>query len=288
MQVQHLKGKTFGSVITGVDLENLDNETWDRLYGQWIDRALLIFPSVFLSSEGQDEFALRLGGLEFPRTAISNIGKGAKIHHKVTDDVVKVLRGNEGWHHDSTYMPIQAKAAVFSAEIVPSSGGATGWVDLRDAYESLDKTMQEQVGGMQAYHSYYYSQGRDGYLPNERNEDGTYNYYGFHDHDVSLRPLVKEHPVTGKKNLIIGRHAHDIIGMTREESQVFLDELNEYACQEHRMYYHDWRPGDTVVWDNRCLMHRATSYDMTEQRRMWHTRIAGDALTESALNHQPV
>ena len=288
MHVQHLKGKSFGSIVNGVDLENMDNDTWKQLYELWIERALLIFPKVFLSPAGQDKFALRFGNLEFPRTAITNIGKEEKLHHEISDDVVKVLRGNEGWHHDSTYMPVQAKAAVFSAEIVPTSGGSTGWADMRSAYESLDPILQERVESMRAYHSYYYSQGRDGYLPNEQNEDGTYNYYGFHGEEISLRPLVKVHPDTGVRNLIIGRHAHDIIGMSKEESKSFLDDLNDFACQDQHVVYHDWEPGDAVIWDNRRLMHRATPYDMTEQRRMWHTRIAGDVQTESALNHQPI
>ena len=70
--------------------------------------------------------ARRFGNLEFPRTAISNIGKNGEIHQEPEDDVVKVIRGNEGWHHDSTYMPVQALGAVLIL-IVPDEGGLTGW-----------------------------------------------------------------------------------------------------------------------------------------------------------------
>ncbi len=285
MIVEHLSGVTFGSVVTGVNLEELDEQTWYELHDLWVDRALLIFPEAWITPEGQDNFARRFGDLEFPRTAISNIGKEGILHHENNDDVVKVLRGNEGWHHDSTYMPTQAKGAVFSAEVVTESGGATGWADMRAAFDALEEGIRSRVSAMNAYHSYYYSQGRDGYLPNEQNDDGTYNYYGFHDHAVSLRPLVKSHPDTGRDNLIIGRHAHNIVGMDPAESEKFLDELNVFACQGSRVYHHDWSPGDVVVWDNRRLMHQATPYDMTEPRRMWHTRIAGDPLTETAINH---
>lgn len=286
MKVEDLSGVTFGSVVTGVNLEELDEKTWLDLLELWIDRALLIFPSAWLSPDTQDDFARRFGELEFPRTAISNMGKEGKLYKETTDDVVKVIRGNEGWHHDSTYMPVQAKAAVFSAEIIPKSGGATGWADMRAAYDALDDDIRARISGMQAYHSYYYSQGRDGYLPSEQNDDGTYNYYGFHNHEVSLRKLVKTHPDTGRENLIIGRHAHNIIGMDTQESEEFLDSLNEFACQGSRIYHHDWQRGDAVIWDNRRLMHQVTPYDMTEPRRMWHTRIAGDPRTETALNHQ--
>ena len=139
---------------------------------------------------------------------------------------------------------------------------------------------------MAARHSLWYSQGRAGYLPSTRNERGGYDQYGYHDLDVPLRPLVKVHPDTGRPNLVIGRHAHDIVGMDPEESERFLDELNEWACQGERIYHHEWEVGDTVIWDNRRLMHRATPFDMTEPRKMWHTRIAGDPVTEAADNHR--
>ena len=286
MKVEHLDGVTFGSVVTEIDLETLNNEEWDELYELWIERALLIFPEAFLSPEGQDEFAKRFGDLEFPRAALSNIGKDGKVHHEDDDEVVKSLRGNEGWHHDSTYMPVQAKGAVFTAEIVPSSGAATGWADMRAAYDELDPEIRDRISNLNAYHSLYYSQGRAGNLPDQQNDDGTYNLYGYHDMEVSLRPLVKVHPVTRTPNLLIGRHAHDIVGMGQEESTKLLDDLNDWACQAPRTYHHQWTVGDAVVWDNRRLQHRGTPFDMTEPRRMWHTRIAGEPSSELAINHQ--
>ena len=86
--------------------------------------------------------------LEFAATPISNIGRDGRVHPAPDDDVVKSLRGNEGWHHDSTYMPVQAKGAVFSAEIVPSAGAATGWADMRAAYEALDDETRDRVAGL--------------------------------------------------------------------------------------------------------------------------------------------
>ena len=98
-----------------------------------------------------------------------------------------------------------------------------------------------------------------------------------------LRPLVKVHPDTGRKSLLIGRHAHDIPGLSPEESQQLLQELIDFAAQPPRVYHHDWRAGDVVIWDNRCLLHQATPFDMTQRRIMWHTRIAGDPVSEAAL-----
>jgi len=275
---------TFGAIVRGVDLKALDDATFEALHAAWLEYALLIFPAQFLARDEQDAFARRFGDLEFKATPISNLDKRGNVHFEPGDEIVKAIRGNEGWHHDSTYMPVQAKGAVFTAEIVPEEGAATGWADMRAAYEALDDETRELVGRLSAHHSLYYSQARVGYLP-KANEKGGYNGYGYHDGPVSLRPLVKVHPETGRPNLVIGRHAHDIPGMSREESEAFLDRLNEEACQPPRVYHHQWQVGDAVVWDNRRLMHRATPYDLRQPRRMWHTRIAGERATELALNY---
>ncbi|MEZ5599274.1 MAG: TauD/TfdA family dioxygenase [Pseudomonadales bacterium] len=274
---------SFGAVVSNIDLRSLNQTTWQMLFDAWIEYALLIFPGQHLTRDEQNTFAQRFGVLEFPAAPISNIATNGDILSDPESDTVKSLRGNEGWHHDSTYMPVQAKGAVFSAEIVPSRGAATGWADMRAAYDALDADMRNRLAELRAFHSLYYSQGRAGYLPAKK-ADGTYGMYGYHDKAVSLRPLVKAHPVSGRMHLLIGRHAHDIEGMAPGESELLLDRLNDEACRPPRLYYHQWQPGDVVVWDNRSLMHRATPFDMREPRRMWHTRIAGDT-TERALNH---
>jgi alpha-ketoglutarate-dependent taurine dioxygenase len=266
---------TFGGIVRGVELRALDDEAWQALHDVWVDRALLIFPGQFLTRAEQDEFAGRFGDLEFPASPIANIDADGTVHSEPDDDRVKGLRGNEGWHHDSTYMPLQAKGAVFTAEIVPREGAATGWADMRAAYEALDEATQRLVQGLSAYHSLTYSQGRAGYLPSKRSAKGGYEGYGYHDGETPLRPLVKVHPETGRPNLVIGP----------DESERFLDDLADAACQPPRIYHHHWTVGDAVVWDNRRLMHQGTPFDMTQPRRMWHTRIAGDRPYELATNY---
>jgi alpha-ketoglutarate-dependent taurine dioxygenase len=276
---------TFGGIVRGVELRALDEETGRALHDVWLDRALLIFPGQFLTRTEQDAFAQRFGDLEFPASPIANVDADGTVHSEPDDDRVKGLRGNEGWHHDSTYMPLQAKGAVFTAEIVPREGAATGFADMRAAYEALDEATQRLVQGLSAYHSLTYSQGRAGYLPSRRNTKGGYEGYGYHDGETPLRPLVKVHPETGRPNLVIGRHAHGIVGIDPEDSQRFLDDLAAAACQPPRIYHHRWTVGDAVIWDNRRLMHQGTPFDMTQPRRMWHTRIAGERPSELASNY---
>lgn len=275
---------TFGARVEGVELRSLDEPTWHAIYDAWIEYGLLIFSGQNLTTDEQNDFARRFGDLEFEATPISNIDRNGNVRHDPDDDLVKSLRGNEGWHFDSTYMPCQAKGAVFTAEIVPEEGADTGWADMRAAYDALDDDTRERISGLSAYHSLYYSQGRSGYMPRQR-DDGTYAMYGYHTEEVSLRPLVKVHPVTGRPNLLIGRHAHNIVGMDPAESEALLDRLADEACQPPRVYHQKWTVGDAVVWDNRRLMHQGTPFDMTQPRRMWHTRIAGEPESELATNH---
>ena len=273
---------TFGAVVTGVKLVDLDDAGWRDLHAAWLDYALLVFPDQHLKRDQQITFARRFGPLEFEMAAISNVRSDGTLRvEKDNDDVMKILKGNMGWHADSTYMPVQAKGAVFSAEVVPSIGGQTGFADMRAAYDALDDARKARVEQLQAHHSLHYSQSKLGH--ETKKADGEYSGYGLHDGPVPLRPLVKMHPETGRKSLLIGRHAHAIPGMAPAESEAFLQELIDFACQRPRTYHHDWAPGDAVLWDNRCLLHQATPWDMTQKRIMWHSRIAGDPASEAAL-----
>jgi alpha-ketoglutarate-dependent taurine dioxygenase len=282
LQIEPLDA-TFGAVVKGLKLTELDAAAWRDLHATWLRYALLIFPDQHLGRDDQIAFAKRFGPLEFEMSAISNVKADGTLRIEAdNDDVVKVLKGNMGWHCDSTYMPVQAKGAVFTAEVVPRTGGRTGWADMRAAYDALDDDLRAKVENLSAYHSLYYSQSKLRHQP-KKDKGSDYSGYGFHDGPVPLRPLVKVHPETGRKSLLIGRHAHNIPNMDKAESEHFLQSLVDFACQPPRIYHHDWAPGDAVVWDNRCLLHQATPWDMTEPRVMWHSRIAGDPVSEAAL-----
>src|SRR5882757_8841743 len=114
---------SFGAVVRGIKVTEVDEATFRALYAAWLEYALLIFPDQHLSRDQQIAFAKRFGPLEFEMAAISNVkADGTLINETQNSDVVKILVGNMGWHSDSTYMPVQAKGAVFSAEVVTNSG----------------------------------------------------------------------------------------------------------------------------------------------------------------------
>jgi alpha-ketoglutarate-dependent taurine dioxygenase len=264
---------SFGAVVTGLRLAELDEAQFAALYRTWLDHALLIFPGQHLTREQQIAFARRFGPPEFEIAPISNVRPDGSVRPEDNSDaVIKVLKGNMGWHCDSTYMAVQAKGAVFTCHVAPDAGGETGWADMRAAYDALDAATKARIAGMSAHHSLVYSQGKIGL--------GDYTGYGMSETDAPLRPLVKTHPETGRQCLMVGRHAHAIPGLAERDSERLLQDLTDFAVQPPRAYHHQWTAGDAVVWDNRALMHRACPWDMTKPRVMYHSRIAGDPASE--------
>jgi alpha-ketoglutarate-dependent taurine dioxygenase len=277
---------TLGAVVTGLRLAELDETTWRAVEGAFNEHAVLVFPGQHLTEDEQLAFGQRFGSFE-----VMNETNGLVRIGNLRDDgtvldpehpIMQIGRGNEGWHTDSSYVAVSAKCSMLSAHVLPASGGGTTeWADMRAAYDALPPSLQERVESLVAHHSYAYSQTRAGF------PDTPAGAYGFDGGPGARRPLVKVHPVTGRKALFIGRHACDIPGMTSEESESFLDELLTFACQPPRLYEHDWTVGDLVLWDNRCVLHRVHPWDLREARLMKHTRIAGDPVTEAALDRDP-
>jgi alpha-ketoglutarate-dependent taurine dioxygenase len=273
---------TLGAVVTDIDAANITDETWAEIHAAFLQYGVLVFPGQKLDAQSQGAFALRFGDVE----QLSPKQKGATIEFtnvkpdgslaNPEEQAYKLMKGNEGWHTDSTYMPLASKAAMLYALVVPSEGGETEFADMRAAWDALDEARQTQLEKLSAYHSLYYSQAQIGFTHK------TDQLYGFHDKGAPLRPIVKIHPETGRKSIYTGRHAHDIPGMSKEESKALLDKLMEEACRPPRVYGHTWTAGDLVVWDNRCLMHRARPFDMRFPRVLRASRISGDPKSELA------
>ncbi len=276
--------RSFGARVSDITLKEITEKEMQQLYKLWLKHALLIFPAQNLTNEEQVVFAKRFGNLEFDLSPISNVRTDGTVRDPNDDDIVKSLRGNMEWHHDSTYMPIQAKGAVFTAHVVPRKGGETGWADCRASYAALDQGMKDKIDELSAYHSYEFSQ-KDRY-GHKSKDVSEFNSYGFDVDPKPLRPLVKTHPETGTKCLTIGRHIHRIPGMTDSEAQKLAKDLEEFTTEnQFWTYHHSWEVGDAVIWDNRCLMHQASPWDLTEPRTMYHSRIEGNAITEAASNY---
>ena len=281
MNIAPVPDKCFGAVVTDVDLTALSDDAFGKIKTAFLDHGFLLFPGQFLSGDASAAFGARFGEIEFAASPMSNQerktdGSYGEVY-RIDSQRMRTNVGNEAWHTDSTYKPVSSKCAMLSAVKVPSANGETELADMRAGYAALDEKTKERIAALSAYHSTQYSQANDvGDFPPQ---DENSIYHG----EAYLRPLVKVHPETGVKNLFVGRHAFGVPGLSRQESRELLRGLVDFVVSDPmRVYSHRWQPGDTLLWDNRALLHRARSYDYAEPRVLIGTRIAGDPETELA------
>ena len=283
LAIEPIENKCFGASVTGISLPAITSEQFETVHEAFLEYGFLVFPDQHLSDDENIKFASRFGELEFGALPIANRKKLKDGHYgKMLDVNAQRMRtniGNETWHTDSTYQPVSSKCAMLSAVQVPRSGGETQLADMRAGYAALDEETKKQVNQLSAYHSTEFSQANDlGDYPSSN--EGIYHGEAY------LRPLVKVHPETGLPNLFVGRHAFGIPELDREASRALLKKLVDFVASEpHRVYTHRWQVGDTLLWDNRALLHRACPYDYEEPRVMTATRVAGDEVTE--LSYYP-
>ena len=162
--------------------------------------------------------------------------------------------------------------SIMCAYEAPDEGGATEFVSTRAAYRRLPDDMKAEIDPLIAVHDYVFSRSKvspDAVTPS---------------HAASLPPvqqkLVRTNPRTGAKNYFVGSHAKEIAGWNEKDSRVLLDNLLDRATREEHVYSHAWKPGDLVIWDNRCLIHRGSGFDADRYRRyLRQTRVRGAGST---------
>jgi alpha-ketoglutarate-dependent 2,4-dichlorophenoxyacetate dioxygenase len=164
----------------------------------------------------------------------------------------------ERFHTDSPFNSLPTKWSLLLAYVVPPEGANTEYVDTRAVYEDLPQQMQERIENLSAEHDLFSALKRAGA---EFGNDQLRKAYPRMAH-----PLVRT-SASGRKALYIGWHAVGIVGWSEREALELLDELYAFATQSQYVYSHKWRPGDMVVWDNRCTMHSPTSFDRYRYKR---------------------
>jgi alpha-ketoglutarate-dependent 2,4-dichlorophenoxyacetate dioxygenase len=177
--------------------------------------------------------------------------------------------GNRLWHSDSSYRPVTARYSLLSGRVVVSDGGRTEFADMRAPYDALDDETKAEVADLVCEHSLMFSRGALGFTALSDAEREMFK--------PVRHPLVRVHPVTGRKSLFLSAHAGSIAGWPVPEARAFLRDLVEHATQRRFVYSHAWRRNDLVIWDNRATMHRVTRFDETQVRDLRRTTIAGIA-----------
>ena len=166
-------------------------------------------------------------------------------------------KANEEFHTDSSFNELPTKWSMLSARALPPAGGDTEFCDGRAAYDALTPELQARAEDAIAEHWYW-------------NTRGTSIYRTITDDMRRAMPPAR-HPVVrtvaGRKTLYLGAHATHIVGWPRVDGEHFIAELNAHTAQPAFRYRHVWRAADLLIWDNRCVLHRATGFDGTRYER---------------------
>jgi len=272
-------GGGVGAEITGVDLRRLDNDAFAAIRRAFVENSVLLFRGQKLSDDDLIAFSRRFGALDW--APVQENGRRfveGKPEIYVVSNVVEkgVAIGSLGageavWHTDMSYLDDPPMASMLYAIEIPPKGGNTGFCNMYSAYEALPDALKRRADGLRIKH------------------DGTYNSGGYLREGVSatddprsspgaVHPLVCTHPDSGRRCLYLGRRRNAyLLGLDLAESEALLDQLWSYATRDEFTWYNNWRPGDLVLWDNRCTMHRRDPFDPAARRIMHRTQIKGTA-----------
>lgn len=268
----------FAARVTGVALDGEIPEDALAAVRAAIDAySVLCFPDQDMTDEKHLAFTRRLGEPEAEHVAFGRTGEVTYFGTvgNVRDDGsvqdgshgnTRYQSGNQMWHSDSSFREVPSYVSILQAYEVPGEGGETAFASMRAAYGRLPEEMKETIEPLLVVHDYVFS--RSQVAPVDPN------------HAASLPPvthrLVRRNPGNGLKNYYVGSHARSIPGWSGIESRRLLDDLLARATRPQDVYAHPWRAGDTVIWDNRCILHRGTGYDADRwRRRLRQTRVVG-------------
>jgi alpha-ketoglutarate-dependent 2,4-dichlorophenoxyacetate dioxygenase len=270
----------FAARVEGVDITRpVDDATWAQVRAAFEEHSVLVFPESPLDDEAQVAFSRRFGALEvtrsmnpaagtpFARQSNLDIETGQFIPAEDRRMIYQIA--NMLWHSDSSFKPVPSLCSLLSARIVPPEGGATEFASGRSAYPSLPEALKRRVETAIAVHDFSWS--RDQVRP------GFFTAKERAEYPPVRHPIVRTNPANGRRALFLGAHASHVEGMPVEEGRALLKELQAHVTQPQFSYRHAWQEGDLIVWDNRCVLHRATPYDSVRHKRlMQRTTVSGD------------
>src|ERR1700730_1770742 len=282
-------GAALGADIEGVDLSaKLSGGTVDAIKEAWGAHLVLRFRGQRLD----DDQLMRLSG-PFGELHLAPVIAAARVKAADGTEVEAVEEGpryvsvisniiengkaigalgayESIWHTDMSYNPEPPCASAHYALEVTPSGGATAFANMYLAYEQLPQSLRRQVEGRLCRHDS--SRNSAGELRRGMNEVSDPR-----EAPGASHPIVRTHPVTGRKALFLGRRRNAYVeGMPLEDSERLLDELWRHATHPELAWYQQWRVGDLVMWDNRCALHRRDEFDPQSRRLMHRTQIKGD------------
>lgn len=263
----------FVAEMSGIDLRSpVEPDAFLEIQAALDSYAVLIFRDQPLNDSQQIAFSSLFGPVETSIGALRTDRK-TRLRSEVADvsnlDMHNNIRppqdqwrlmqlANQLWHTDSSFKRIPGKISFLSAREVPPEGGETEFADMRAAHDALDTATVEVIKDLCAEHSIFFSRSLVGYTDFSLEERNAL--------PPVTRPLVRTIIGSGRQTLYLASHASHIIGWPVQQGRELLERLTTAATLPRLVFSHQWSPGDLVVWDNRCTMHRGRPFDVSQRR----------------------
>jgi taurine dioxygenase len=272
-----------GAEICGVDMRRpMDAATRQAVHDIWMKYLVLVFPSQDITDQEHVAFTQHFGEPEiFHQTSValrsdrvreiflvSNVDENDRLLPP-SDRGQKQLSSSRQWHTDSSYRPMPSVGSLLHGIEISRTGGITQFINMYMVYDDRPGSLRQQVEGRKARHDFGMLARLVGNPPPPERERVAM--------PPVWHPMVRRHPVTGRKSLFISSIYNDQIeGLDDESARRLIEELSDFAAQPKYMYRHEWAPHDVLMWDNRCTVHAVTPHDPAERRVMHRTTIVGD------------
>ncbi|MEV8637912.1 TauD/TfdA family dioxygenase [Streptosporangium sp. NPDC051023] len=285
-----------GAEITGVQLGGeLPAETVKEIRAALLRHKVIFFRGQdHLDELGQVAFATLLGPLTTAHPTVPALSDGSPILDLDYSNGQKVDR----WHTDVTFVDRPPLASVLRAVVVPPAGGDTLWASTVAAYENLPREVAELVDGLRAVHTNQFDYTR---VTTSDNPERVREYAEIFASTTfeTEHPVVRVHPETGERSILLGDFAKRIVGLPGDVSASLIRLIQDQVTQVENTVRWRWAPGDVAIWDNRATQHRVVHDFGQQPRRLHRVTIAGDlpvgidgrpskVLTGDASDYSPI
>lgn len=271
-----LLGPGFAAEVRGVGLAEVAerDDAYAGVRAAFESHSVLVFRGQPITNELQIAYSKRFGPLEIAKAASRGEGTPFSVLTNIEPDGSLVppdhkealrARANQLWHTDSCFKDPPALASVLSARVIAPVGGETEFASMRLGWERLPEATRARLKDAYAWHDYAHSRGKIApHLASER--------------ERATLPPVRwrirwRNPANGRDSLYVASHTFAIDGMAQEEAQALIAELIKHTTAPGHTYLHRWQPGDVIMWDNRCVLHRGRPWPGDKPRHVVRTTI---------------
>ena len=257
-----------GARVGGIRLaEDVGDDVFAAIHGAFLRHQVLLFEPQPLPAAAQVAFARRFGEVQVHVMSqyhadghpelyrLSNLDEQGRASGRHPD------RGTLAWHTDGSWSRVTGQATIIYGEQVPASGGETHFCDIYGAYDRLSDAWKARIATLRAVHNLDFSR-------NRRHGEDPLTEAQRRSRPPVDHPIVRTHPQTGRRCVYLGDHAESIGGMPYDEGRALIEELNALIVHPDLTYEHRWTAGELLLWDNRCVLHRATAFDLEREARV--------------------